>query len=286
MIIIFECGRLGNQLFQYCALKKIQKDGSFFFIGPQSIDSVIDGLELAGNSRIETIIRQLLVWLGPRWLYSLARKLQLIGLVEEHTTSSDYEYEINNGLFKKIYFCDGYFQSERLIDLSVAEGLSIKQSLCEQALQISRKFPGDRSATFFVHVRRGDYTWWPTRNSPAVLPLKWYKEQMDKIRAEYIKPFFIVVSDDFPYIQEMFGDYQDVFVSNEKQEMDFALMSLCDGGGILSASSFAWWAAYFAKRNSKNALFIAPLYWVGHRKKEWHPKGIETDWINYVAVEP
>jgi hypothetical protein len=285
MIIFFESGQVGNQLFQYVALRGFDKKGPLFLIGMQSLKSMFDGVEVAGGKRLEQIFEIIIQLLGSRWLGALAKKIRLIGLIKELTAPTGSKFEVKNGLFKKLHYCyASFFQYENLAAESVKEKLQLKQELLKKASNLLTRLPYDRTETFFVHIRRGDYVHWPSRATPAVLPLKWYLEQMDLVRSNYVKPLFVVVSDDGPYADEMLAGYPDVFVSHEDEEVDFALMSLCGGGGILSASSFAWWAAYFARRDSGAAFFIAPLYWAGHRKGDWFPEGIKTSWIKYAAV--
>jgi hypothetical protein len=51
-----------------------------------------------------------------------------------------------------------------------------------------------------------------------------------------------------------------------------SIMSFCCAG-ILSASSFAWWGAFFAKTHDKdNSYFIAPNYWLDIEKKSGFQK--------------
>jgi len=286
MIIFFESGQFGNQLFQYCALKSLQKKGILLFIGLNDLRSVFHDEDDGDKTKLILTIKKLVSRIGKRRLNLLARKYKLIGIIEEYFTLEGSELRVENGIFKNIYYCDeSYFQSEKFVDPLITEKLKIEPILLEQASNIFLKLPQDRGATFFVHVRRGDYTHWPSHSAPAVLPYNWYQEQMDQIRNKYTKPFFIVISNDGPYVDEMFGGFSDVYVSHESKGVDFALMCLCDDGGILSASSFAWWAAYFIRRNNDKALFIAPLYWAGHKQKKWYPIGIKTSWIKYVSVE-
>ena len=285
MVIAFENGQLGNQLFQYCALRKFKEESALFLIGMQSLKSMFSGVEISGSAGVSSLIERLICRLGKDKFDAFARKLRLIGLIEERRTDTGSTLEICNGILKNINYCDNsYFQSENMVAHSVAAKLKLKPDLIEQASKILVTFPQSRTATFFVHVRRGDYALWPSRSTPALLPLSWYVEQIDLIRSKYANPFFVVVSDDGQYAEDKFGNFPDVFVSHENEAVDFALMSLCDGGGVLSASTFSWWAAYFARRINMDALFLAPLYWGGHQVGEWYPNGIKTSWLNYVPV--
>lgn len=284
MIIFFEHGRVGNQLFQYCALRKLQRNGSLYLIGMKSLKSMFENVEGAGATGLEIIIEQFIAFLGIEVVGGVAKKTRLIGTINEQVDPTGTKIVWRSGLLGNVFFCDmSFFQSEESVEESIAGKLQLKPHLLRQASNIFKNFPHDRTETFFVHIRRGDYVYWPSKTTPAVLPLKWYLEQMDQIRSKYVKPFFVVVSDDGPYVDEMFVMYEDVFVSHESEEVDFALMSLCDGGGILSASSFSWWAAYFTRRNGATN-FIAPLYWAGHRQRDWLPVGIKTSWLKYAAV--
>ena len=285
MIIFFESGRGGNQIFQYCALKRLSGGGALFIIGVKSLVALFDGVELAGAKRWESVVFRLCYRLGKERIARIAYKLHLITVITEQETPSGPRIAVHRGLFKKIIYCDtAYFQSERFIKPSIVRTLQVKRRFVEQATNIFATFPPDRSACFFVHVRRGDYVYWPEKSKPAVLPCKWYRDQMDVIRHEFRNPFFVVVSDDWPYVDEMFADCQDVFISRESEGVDFAIMTLCDGG-VLSASSFSWWAAYCARLNRNAKYFVAPRLWAGHRQGQWYPAGMKSDWIQYVDVD-
>lgn len=122
----------------------------------------------------------------------------------------------------------------------------------------------------FVHIRRGDYVRWPSRDNPAVLPASWFTDAMQAVRSRLDKPQFVVVTDDVPYAREIFGHHGDVAIAAESWEIEFALMTLCDAG-ILSASSFSWWGAYLAHAAGSAGPFVAPKYWAGRPQGEWYP---------------
>ncbi|BCS51977.1 hypothetical protein GSbR_38080 [Geobacter sp. SVR] len=137
---------------------------------------------------------------------------------------------------------------------------------------------------YFVHIRRGDYNAWPSKEHPAIVPLRWYEQQISRIRELNPDAFFLVFSDDFWYVHDFFSGKDWARVCGEGHYIDFMLMAQCHGGGVLSASSYAWWAAYYARRENSEAYFVAPLYWAGHRLGKWYPECIETEWINYQPV--
>ena len=89
------------------------------------------------------------------------------------------------------------------------------------------------------------------------------------------------MSDDQYYVKDFFKESDKILISLNEPEIDLSIMSFCSSG-IMSASSFAWWGAYYAKiLSSKKKIFIAPKYWGGYRYKKWWPKNFQTRWITY-----
>jgi hypothetical protein len=144
-------------------------------------------------------------------------------------------------------------------------------------------FDEDVSNRVFIHIRRGDYLYWPSIDSPAALPLCWYQKNMNLFRKKLQNPLFVVFTDDFLYVKEHFSSVRDVVVSELNDVDDLKLMAKCQHG-ILSASSYAWWAAYIAKNGNPSGMFIAPLYWAGHKKLRWFPPYMKSHWLQYVEV--
>jgi hypothetical protein len=104
------------------------------------------------------------------------------------------------------------------------------------------------------------------------------------MRKKVNKPIFIVMGDDHHYIHDFFKESNSLFISDNSVEIDLSIMSMCTHG-ILSASTLAWWGAFFAKTRKKNVFhsyFIAPKFWIGHRFKKWYPQGFISDWITYL----
>ncbi len=216
---------------------------------------------------------------------------RLIGLIYE---SNAYDENVRvvrrTGLIKGISLVSSAFFQNNTYESNISENLSIKPELIAVSTKILNELLNGKinRQLVFVHVRRGDYVYWPNRKNPAVLPAAWYKDAMARTRIELSNPFFLIFTDDIPYTKEMFNEMKDVYISEFDEFTDFALMSLCNYG-ILAASSFSWWAAFFSRRNSlvksKKFGFIGPKYWIGHRNMEWHPRKLISDWINYLPVD-
>jgi hypothetical protein len=255
-------------------------------VGMQDLKVGFSGVDFIGSTRLGRIAEKIMSRIGERRVSYAAEKMHLLTMVEEINVPTGIMYDVTPGFFKKfIYFKAGYYQSEKTVDINIAIKISVKPEFLARADHFLASFKIDRNNLFFVHVRRGDYTDWPSRVAPAVLPLFWYRAQMERIRAANPNALFVVVSDDKPYVDELLGVEKDVVIYCNDMMSDFAVMTGCLGGGILSASSYSWWASYFVRQGNSNAFFIAPNYWAGHRGGSWYPSLIQTSWINYVQVE-
>ena len=281
MILFFQSGRLGNQLFQYAALRTLAKDEPLVLVGFDELQSVFDGVRatFAGNtgSRLFRACERLRPWLNRA-----VPRVRLVSFIEEVPGSGTAR--MSRGLLgSPKYACTGYFQSEAAFDPAIPGELRIKADIAAAALPLLRDIRDAGSRPVFVHVRRGDYLHFPDARHPAVLPAAWYLQQMDGFRSRVENPRFVLLSDDAHYLHDVFGGMRDACIPDTRPDVAFAIMAACDGG-ILSASSFAWWGAWFAHRRNPEALFVAPTGWVGHRSGVWHPRHIRSSFLSYAAT--
>jgi hypothetical protein len=283
VLAFIESGRLGNQLFQYAALRSVcAADERLVLVGFHDLRAVMDQLDatfVCGDVNgwcLRTIAR------GRRVLDSLMARQLLVSLGREVHGEGGSSLRMSAGLFPKLRYCTkGYFQSESHFDPAVVEPLHVRDTIMRPAHELLHALGSPDRPRVFVHVRRGDYLEFPSKLEPAVLPLEWYHACMDRLRSRYQDPVFVVCSDDRRYVSEMFSGIADVHVHHHSPYIDFALMSACDGG-VLSPSSYAWWAAYFANRRRPGGVFVGPEFWCGHRAKRWYPAGIKSSFIEYV----
>lgn len=281
MILFFENGRLGNQLFQYFGLKYYFPRHKLLAFGCEDLSGCFDSVDaqfmFKDSKKHQSIIRIL------RAIVFFFVVIRLFGRITEANDKKFFKLVIRQGLFYNIYVPqDIYFQHRDIIAL-------IKDAPClrSDVNQAARNWLNeniknlDSCSLIFVHIRRGDYLRWPTSNFPAVLGLSWYKLAIKFIEQRIDNPVFILMSDDQYYLQDTFENSEQFVISNNSKEIDMALMSFCTSG-ILSASSFAWWGAFYARANQKQeGIFVAPQFWGGYRLKKWHPKNFITDWLIY-----
>ncbi len=283
MLIFQESGRLGNQIFQYAALRSLCRDNeTLLLLGFNELASVFDKI----NAKIINAHSPKL----ERGLYSrIYRCLDyvsyrgIISRVSEKDKLNKYELIQTRGIFDSIKFVEqSFFQTETLPCQNSISSLLFKDSLLDRT-KYTLESISPLNAKIFIHIRRGDYLSWPNKDNPAVLPASYYKKCMDIICSKVDNPFFIFTSDDPFYVADVFGDLENSYISRKSNIEDFTLMSQCQGG-ILSASSFSWWAAYFARLRYPNGIFLAPKYWAGYPVKSWFPANIESSFLSYVDI--
>jgi hypothetical protein len=282
MIIIRDGGRLGNQLFQYAAVKTLAQTGqNLLLLGFEELESTFDHLDVKIiNTRSPT--RDRLQYYGLKKVARSLAQTKILTTMNDSSESATVDHHW--GLLPHIHYIDGsFFQGESFFDPQVLRALSLKEPLQSYAQRLLQEITQGRKTAVFVHVRRGDYIHWPDRQHPAVLSATYYHKCLEMIYAKIDQPLFIFTSDDYPYVQDIFGKLDHVYVSKGSSLEDFALMANCPHG-ILSASSFSWWAAYFARCNHPESTFLAPEFWIGHRLRSWYPPFIESSFLTYVDV--
>ncbi|MDA8631234.1 alpha-1,2-fucosyltransferase, partial [Litoricolaceae bacterium] len=262
--VFFENGRLGNQLFQYVALKELCPNQRIVFFGFGELKKALASVDAIV---IEKDRLPCLLLIGLKlFLIGLAR-LRVIGTIKESRKNSNYAVQKVRGLVSVFLLKPSYFQHKIMID-TLDSSLRLSDVHFGEAADWLKEKIGkaNHENLVFIHVRRGDYLTWPSREYPAVLGKQWYLNAMNQMREKIKNPIFVLLTDDPCYAKDCFGDQPDTVISENEPLVDLGLMSLCKHG-ILSASSFAWWGAWFSKtRNREPGIYMAPKYWGGASK--------------------
>ncbi len=285
-IIIFENGRLGNQFFQYLAARSAAPRAQIICIGLQSLlVSLQPSAHHLAASKMGSLLEKLFSRLGRSRALKLANGRKLLSVISEMRDGDNLSISFSQGLCNKIALLDGFFQDEVILEKVSCEQCPLRIELLVNAREwieanvISRGFN-----PYFLHLRRGDYLRWPSSDHPAVLPFKWYEQQMNEIARADKRAHFIVCTDDRPFAEDRLGSHPMVSIFRGSEIDDFFLMTQCSGGGILSASTFSWWAAWYGRQFYPNVRYLAPRYWAGWRQGEWFPSTIKTSWLEYSDV--
>lgn len=281
MILFIENSRLGNKLFQYIGLKKFFPKEKLFFFGRENIKLLFENVDF-NYVNLEKLYISL--FYAIKYLFLFLIKIRLIGAIYENTSKKNFKIKIKRGICWWVLVShNNFFQHTEIIE-NIENPPTLKPKLINKGIRWlkTKNINTTKNKIVFVHIRRGDYLKWPSNSFPAALGIDWYKKSIKLIKKKMKNPIFILMSDDQKYVHDLFNETDTLFISDNNPEVDLSIMSLCSSG-ILSASSFAWWGAFFAKTNNiGDNYFLAPKYWVGHKKKQWWPKNFLSKWIYYI----
>ena len=234
-------GRLGNQMFQYAALKGIAAHRGYeYTIPPENpriqIDNygLIEAFELSDNKKIG--------WLNTQY--------DIIAEKHFHFDEDLFNtFPDGSGLY-------GFFQSEKYfkhIEDEIREDFTFKKEWLEPCEEF-RKDLGDE--VIFLHVRRGDpnladkrgfkwaYTQCSSQHPPQ--PLEYYERALKEFDDDMP---VVVFSDSIDWVKEQDLFKPDRFMISEQTDkfsdgalvpyIDLCLMTLCDHA-IIANSSMSW----------------------------------------------
>tara|TARA_B100000902_G_scaffold394806_1_gene451941 strand:- start:1705 stop:2583 length:879 start_codon:yes stop_codon:yes gene_type:complete len=261
-------GRLGNQLFQYAALKSLSLENNLNIVLPYLTNSFHHGqksLLPEFNLDVKYMNRALLSLLLHKRYYEK----------EEYI----YKYDENFFKIKDFTSIKGYFQNLKYFKRykeQICMELTPKKKYIDSAQkiisEIKSKYPNHELVS--LHIRLGD-----AKNNKGHADIlygsnmqildqssmfsKYINKSIDFFRSKNVK-FLIFFggsrdeNDDYDrdWVYRSFKSDQFIVMSCENPLIDYSLISLCDHNILSHVSSFSWWAAY-TNRN-KNKTMIAP----------------------------
>lgn len=285
-VVFHQSGRLGNQVFQYAALRAAigQRGPRLLLVDFDDLAATFDDVDARFLSTRRPRDRaELVLWYRMRHLRGGA-----LGKVRPDGATGVPRVVVPG----PIVDAGGYYQSEHAPAMSVARRLTFRASVAAAAADaMTTWFGAPRSGPVaFIAVRRGDYlrAWvgvrpsgvlgWVDEGLPVALDLDWYERGMTELRDLLPGVRFLVVTDDPAWSREHLAA-PDVIVSGLSGPVDLALMAQADAG-VLSASSLAWWGARFAADRAAGP-FLAPENWLGHRVGAWWPADIAASHLTF-----
>jgi len=239
-------GHLGNQMFQYAAIRGIAANRGFDWCIPSK-----DNFGKTYNVR--STLYECFELYG-------ARVSDFIAPVQY----AEQSYAFNESLYSNCLDnsdLSGYFQSYKYfenIQDEIKNDFTFKKNIVLE----------NPYAT--IHVRRTDYL--ASSNSLINLSLDYYKEAIEMLPDVQ----FLVMSDDIDWCRE-----QDVFkncsFSYYSAYEDLSIMTKAIAN-ITANSSFSWWGAWLNQNLGK--IVIAPNKWFGPALPDHNTKDlIPSDWI-------
>ena len=271
-------GRLGNQMFQYAALRGIAaKRGYDWCIPPDTYDHKDN--------------------------YGLFETFEMTNVKESNIgfVSGDFIQE-NNHCFIPEFFdecpdnvsLDGYYQTEKYfthIEKEIHDDFTFKKKYlipCQEYINSLSSPP------IFLHIRQSDNI--GREQYHPILSIKFFENALKQFAEDTL---CFVFTDDMEWCKSQEFFKQERFLFNEKNErysyqnidgtgklqntllpqIDLCLMSLCSGG-IIANSSFSWWGAWLQNNRGK---IIAPnsKVWFGSAMTHLDTSDIVPKrWIN------
>ncbi len=249
-------GRLGNQMFQYAAIKGIASyHGHDWCIPPRESFGQDDKNVRSDDTNIYDVFK-----LGDH-KQGFCRN----SMVQESTHA--FDANLFQNCPDNIDFL-GYFQTHKYfekIEEEIRKDFTFSDEIVESCEGVI-----DDSECVSIHIRRGDYV--NLQDHHPLQSMSYYERGLDY----FPDTPMIVFSDDPEWCknQTVFQSDNVLISENNPPGVDMYLMTKCNYH-IIANSSFSWWGAYLAK--SKQV--IAPKNWFGPLQNVDTSDKYLKDWI-------
>lgn len=252
-------GRLGNQMFQYAALKGIAKNNGFDFCIPNYSDYIDDGIGNLLKTELFNVFD-----------LKVDNLFQIDGqyINEPHFHFSE---ELFNNCPDNVSLV-GFFQSEKYfksIESEIRKDFSFRKEIVKSCHEAFESL--NLNNPIALHIRRGDYTINSDRH--PVTPLEYYQKCLSYFDNDRD---VVVFSDDPKWCSEQKIFSSDRFLISEGNDTyhDLCLMSLCSDF-VIANSTFSWWGAWLA--NTGEVYY--PTDWFGTAVNNDTKDLFPSEWI-------
>lgn len=231
-------GRLGNQMFQYAALKGIaSRRGYDYCIPPFNIPRV-DNYSLNRCFKLSSLTQNNFGILD-RGHAPVVREMQF-----------HYD-EVLHNLCPNDVSIHGFFQSEKYFK-HIRDQLLIDFEFHDNIMEPAKNAVSNWNNPIALHVRRTDYI---TNSNHSVLSIDYYQKALEYFDDDCE---ILIFSDDpqWCFQQKLFDSDRFLVSETNNNYIDLCLMTLCSGH-IIANSSFSWWGAWL----SNGEKVIAPSCW-------------------------
>jgi hypothetical protein len=258
-------GRLGNQMFQYAALRGIAHNRDYNFCLPIYQNEIDDGIGNKLKTELFSVFRMGSI---------SALNIQLID--KDRPIVSEKGFEFDENLFNacpdwvSLY---GFFQSEKYFK-NVEDIIRADFKFKSEILDPCQEMIEGVDSPISLHIRRTDYL--SNNQNHNNLGLDYYEKALKEFGDDRQ---VIVFSDDPEWCkkQELFSSDRFLVSENESGYVDMCLMSLCKDH-IIANSTFSWWGAWLCENKEKRV--ISPRDWFGPNLKNNNLKDlIPETWI-------
>lgn len=276
MIIFYSQGQLGNQLFHYHFLSKYARVNETVLVS--GMDELVSSFDL--KFKIRNFKKQYLQRLAFFVFYKVCKILAKKGVFnfiyskKEQIVPSFIKESVDIvnviGFFNRITVLEmGNYNSDFYFNHKLLKIAFLKETFKCNALKYFNSIKADKK--IFIHIRKGDYSNFSVFGCSVELPLEYYYRGIELINERFKndKVCFIFCTNDSNFVEEHFKKITNKVISKNAAAVDLGIMNLCDGG-ILSASTFSYWGAFWQTHEINN-LIIAPKNWFGFRSGVEYP---------------
>jgi len=233
-----QLGRLGNQMFQFAALKGIARNREFEYCFPPT------------KNTNEWTDHQLF---NPFKLGSTTQ-LNVQFIDSDRPTVMEETFFFNEKLFNECpdwISLQGFFQTEKYFK-HIRDELLKDFEFRDEILEPAQKTMSYWKNPIALHIRRTDYK---TNPNHTALSMEYY----EKALSEFDDSSEVIIFSDEPQWcmeQKLFESDRFMISETGNNYMDMCLMTLCSGH-IIANSSFSWWGAWL----SSSQKVVAPSGW-------------------------
>jgi hypothetical protein len=237
-------GQLGNQMFQYAAVKGVARHKGYEFTVPKDAPAIRDNL---GN-----ILKIELFDVFDLQPDSIAF-LQANSLYQEK--GFDFDEELFNDCPDGVCLL-GYFQTEKYfkhIEDDIRKEFTFKKEYYDACKEIQSMLDNPIA----LHIRRGDFL--INSANHYNLSLSYYENALKEFDSNRQ---VVIFSDDPEWCkeQELFSNDRFLVSEGNSSYVDLCLMTLCNDY-IIANSTFSWWGAWLSQNPNKTVIY--PNKWFG-----------------------
>lgn len=259
-------GRLGNQMFQYAALRGIAAKRGYDWVIPPDTYNHKDNYGLFETFELTNV------------------KPENIGFINNDKNMVEISHSYSEDIVEKcpddvsVY---GYFQTEKYFS-HIADEIHTDFTFKKDYLDPCKEYINSLdTAPIFLHIRQSDNI--GREQYHPILPISYFEEALTQF-PEDTQCF--IFTDDINWCKKQEFFKQDRFLFNESNDrysyqsidgtgkmqntllpqVDLCLMSLCSGG-IIANSSFSWWGAWLQNDRGK-VIAPDPKKWFGTAMSE------------------
>ena len=237
-------GQLGNQMFQYAALKGIARNRGLDFTLPNHSEAIQDSL---GNTlRIELF-------------EPFNIKSNNYGFLETNEYVQEAHFHFDEDLYNNCPDnCSlfGYFQSPKYflnIREEIIKDFKFKKQIIDECKSILKQFDNPIA----LHIRRGDFL--INSANHHNLPMSYYENGLDCFDEDRQ---VVIFSDDpeWCFEQKLFDNDRFLVSQSNSPYHDLYLMTQCSDF-IIANSTYSWWGAWLCMNPFKEVIY--PNRWFG-----------------------